>query len=226
MDIRGPLPITGRKNEYLLVIADEFSKFTIVILLKKMNTESIIYEINNQVFGRYGTPKVIRLNNAQYFVSNFFNEFMKSLNVEIRTSIAYNHYSNDLVERSNRTINEIIACYEAEGNWDIVVPTVIGVYNNQVNTSTGQKPFEILHGKTKNNAIDVLSMINHLNQPEEFINHEEIISKVRKKLSKLRENQEVKKKHIFKIEDTVLKAILDKVGNKKNYMKGMIDLSA
>uniref|UniRef100_A0A0N5CCL1 Integrase catalytic domain-containing protein n=1 Tax=Strongyloides papillosus TaxID=174720 RepID=A0A0N5CCL1_STREA len=149
MDIRGPLPITGRKNEYLLVVADDFSKFTIVILLKKMNTENIIYEINNQVFSRYGTPKVIRLDNAQYFVNNLFNEFMKSWNVEIRTSIAYNHYSNGLVERSNRTINEIIACYKAEENWDIVVPTVIGVYNNQVNTSTGQKPFEILHEKNK-----------------------------------------------------------------------------
>uniref|UniRef100_A0A0N5C3L2 RNA-directed DNA polymerase n=1 Tax=Strongyloides papillosus TaxID=174720 RepID=A0A0N5C3L2_STREA len=215
MDIRGPLPITGRKNEYLLVIADEFSKFTIVIPLRKMNTESIIYEINNQIFSRYGTPKVIRLDNAKYFVSNLFNEFMKNWNVEIRTSIAYNHNSNGLVERSNRTINEIIACYEAEENWDIVVPTVIGVYNNQIHTSTGQKPFEVLHGMTKNNAIDVLSMINHLNQPEELINHEEIISKVREKLSKNRENQEVKKEHIFKEGDVVLKSILDKVGNKK-----------
>uniref|UniRef100_A0A0N5C0V7 Integrase catalytic domain-containing protein n=1 Tax=Strongyloides papillosus TaxID=174720 RepID=A0A0N5C0V7_STREA len=140
---------------------------------------------------------------------------MKNWNVEIRTSIAYNHNSNGLVERSNRTINEIIACYEAEENWDIVVPTVIGVYNNQIHTSTGQKPYEVLHGRTRNNAIDILSMINHLNQPEELINHEEIISKVRERLTKNRENQEEKKEHMFKEGDMVLKAILDKVGNKK-----------
>uniref|UniRef100_A0A0N5C0U7 RNA-directed DNA polymerase n=1 Tax=Strongyloides papillosus TaxID=174720 RepID=A0A0N5C0U7_STREA len=215
MDIRGPLPITIRKNEYLLVAVDEFSKFTIALPIRKTKTEDIIFAINTSIFCLYGPPKTIRVDNAKYFTSELFANFMKSWNVELRTSIAYNHNSNGLVERSNRTINEIIACYEADENWDIVVPTVMGVYNSQAHSSTGQKPYEVLHGRTKYNAVDVLSMISYLDHPEEIIKHEEIIAKVRERLSRNRENKVIKKEHTFKKGDVVLRAILDKVGNKK-----------
>uniref|UniRef100_A0A0N5CA39 Integrase catalytic domain-containing protein n=1 Tax=Strongyloides papillosus TaxID=174720 RepID=A0A0N5CA39_STREA len=174
---------------------------------------------NSQIFSRYGPPKTIRLDNAKYFTSKLFNDFMKNWNVEVRTSIAYNHDSNGLVERSNRTINEAIACYQAEENWDIIIPTILGVYNNQLHSTTNQKPYKLMHGRVKNVAVDILSMVNHLNQPETLINHEEIISKVREKLNKIRENQITKKQHNFKEGNLVLRAILDKVGNKKKLHK-------
>uniref|UniRef100_A0A0K0FT35 Integrase catalytic domain-containing protein n=1 Tax=Strongyloides venezuelensis TaxID=75913 RepID=A0A0K0FT35_STRVS len=88
----------------------------IVIPLRRIKTEDIIYEINNQIFSRYGLPKTLRLDNARYFTSKLFNEFVKNWNVEVRTSTSYNHNSYGLVKRSNRTINKTIAYYQAKEN--------------------------------------------------------------------------------------------------------------
>lgn len=44
------------------------------------------------------------------------------------------------------------------GNWDLLLPTAEFAYINSVNRSTGKSPFEMVHGSTPQQPIDLLPL--------------------------------------------------------------------
>uniref|UniRef100_A0A0N5BGG1 Integrase catalytic domain-containing protein n=1 Tax=Strongyloides papillosus TaxID=174720 RepID=A0A0N5BGG1_STREA len=103
---------TKRKNEHLIDFKHDFSKYSITIPIKKTKSKTIINILLINVFTVFSYPEAIRLNNASYFSSNEFNIFTCNLGTHLIKSTAYNHDSNDEVERFNRTINEMLTCYK------------------------------------------------------------------------------------------------------------------
>uniref|UniRef100_A0A0N4ZD95 RNA-directed DNA polymerase n=1 Tax=Parastrongyloides trichosuri TaxID=131310 RepID=A0A0N4ZD95_PARTI len=213
IDVRGPLPRTENGNEQLLVIIDDFSKFALALPMPDTTAKTIIRILTTQVFAVHGIPKLIRLDNAPYFTSAKFQEAMSNWKVDLRYSSPYNSNSNGEVERMNRTINEAMTCYDAAENWDSIIPVVIGSYNSQIHSTTEEQPFIVLNGRRKHTIEDNMEILNHLNNKEEQINHEETIDKVWKILKYKKARAQVNKIHPFKIGDIVTKKVQGRVGN-------------
>lgn len=56
LDILGPLPITHKKNSYLLVVGDYFTKWTDVIPIKNKTSITIAQKLLQYIIPIFGVP--------------------------------------------------------------------------------------------------------------------------------------------------------------------------
>ncbi|XP_067951274.1 uncharacterized protein [Watersipora subatra] len=89
-------------KEYLVTV-DRYSKWPTCCELKNANSSSIV-EILRRQFLDFGRPEILVSDNASYFTSFEFEQFLKELEIQHITSSPYYSRSNGLAERMNQTI--------------------------------------------------------------------------------------------------------------------------
>lgn len=72
MDIVGPLPLSCRKNMYILVICDYSTKYPEAVPLKTQDTETVAKALL-EVFTRVGFPKELLSDRGTNFTSGALN---------------------------------------------------------------------------------------------------------------------------------------------------------
>lgn len=105
-DILGPLTINNQKI-YVLVVADEFSKFVFLRALKVVNTEKII-DFLCEILGFF--PPFVKLftDNASYFTSSSLQLFCKMNGITLLHSLPYTPENNGFCEKQNYWISHAI----------------------------------------------------------------------------------------------------------------------
>ncbi|KAK9745730.1 Integrase core domain [Popillia japonica] len=83
IDIVGPLPRTKRGFNYILVVADCFSKFVLTFPLRKASTKQIVGLLEDNVFLLFGVPRRIICDNGVQFKSRDFRRFFVDLRVSL-----------------------------------------------------------------------------------------------------------------------------------------------
>lgn len=189
--------------------------------MKNATAEEITKQLITRVFPVFGTPQMIRSDNAPYFSSADMLLALEQWGIIIRFSTPYNHNSNGEVERFNRVINEVISVYDAGQYWDVLVPMVVGAYNNQKQTSIAVAQNHLIFTKYRKLEKNFLHFPNYLydgqRNQQEF---DEILRRVRTILmEKYRRNKDTNKKSLFKEGQMVYLKVLDKVGNKKKLVE-------
>ena len=89
-----------------------------------------------------GTPAIIQSDHGPSFDNELFHAALLDVGTEIHHTTPYHHESNGIVERLNRTIEEMIRT-AIEGHtsmWGDVLWAVVHAYNSAVHTSTGVAP--------------------------------------------------------------------------------------
>ena len=84
-------------NKNYLCIVDYHSKFLMVKRLEGLSAESLIATIKI-IFAEYGIPYKLMSDTGTNFVSDKFQKFCNSINVEQAVSSAYHHQSNRQVK--------------------------------------------------------------------------------------------------------------------------------
>ena len=69
MDLMGPLPTTGSKNQHVLVITDYLTKFVIATALRKTTSLKIAECLKRLLFFQYGIPKKVISDNGANLTS-------------------------------------------------------------------------------------------------------------------------------------------------------------
>ncbi|CAH2101985.1 unnamed protein product [Euphydryas editha] len=88
-----------------------FSKYPEIALLNSSNSSSVITHLKS-IFARHGIPHIAISDNGPPFNSNELSNFMREWQIKHITSSPYHSRSNGLVERSIRTIKNILKkCY-------------------------------------------------------------------------------------------------------------------
>ena len=105
MDIIGPLPITERNNQYIIVIVDYFTKWVEAEPLATVNSKDVTYFLS-RVFARHGTPQVITTDNGTQFNSDMTRIFLDLYDVYIHFSATYHPENNGMTENRNRKIGK------------------------------------------------------------------------------------------------------------------------
>ena len=142
------LPVTERGNQYLLVIEDFFSKWVEAFPLQRTNAPSVAQCVLNGWIARFGCPHTILSDQGREFESKLFKSLNEALQTKKLRTTTYHPKTDGMVERSNRTIIDILSKYcEGEVDWDLRLPLILFAIRTSEHSSTGFSPFSLVYGR-------------------------------------------------------------------------------
>ncbi|XP_055249413.1 uncharacterized protein K02A2.6-like [Moschus berezovskii] len=135
-------------NKYLLVFVDTFSGWTEAFTTRRETAQVVVKKILEDIFPRFGLPKVIGSDNGPAFVSQVSQLVAKILGINWKLHCAYRPQSSGQVERMNRTLKETLTKLALETgtrDWVQLLPMALFRVRNTP-ARHGLTPFEILYG--------------------------------------------------------------------------------
>ena len=149
MDMMGPLPVTARGNQYVLVMSDHFTKWVEAVPMANQCTDTVARAFVDQVITRHGIPDRILTDQRRNFESDLMKRVMQLLGVKkVRTS-PYHPQTDGQVERFNRTLKGILTSYVNDDHnyWDIHLQLALFAYRTSIHRSSGVSPFKAVYGR-------------------------------------------------------------------------------
>lgn len=131
IDITGPFPKSENRNLYIRVVADYFSKFMEIFPLPNIEAETVADVIFKGWIKRHGCPGEIHTDQGSQFESRLFREMCKVLQINKARTTAFHLQSDEIVERLNRTIKDMLSKYLTvhQTDWDRYVDGLVLAYN-------------------------------------------------------------------------------------------------
>ena len=157
MDIVGPLPKSWNGKQYILVVCDYATRFPEAIALKSITAETIAEKLI-KLFAQVGIPEKILTDQGTNFTAELLKELYHLLYVKAIRTCPYHPQTDDLVERFNGTLKNMLKKFVTEGgkDWDRLLPYLLFGYREVPQVSTGFSPFEFLYGRSVRGLLDVL----------------------------------------------------------------------
>ncbi|GJW84213.1 retrovirus-related pol polyprotein from transposon TNT 1-94 [Tanacetum coccineum] len=156
MDLCGPMrvQIINGKN-YILVIVDDYSRFTWVKFLRsKDETSEVVIKFLKQIqVGLNKTVRNIRTDNGTEFVNKYLTDYYERVSIFHQKTIMRTPQQNGVVERRNHTLVEaartmLIFSKALMFLWAEVVATACDTQNRSlIHTRHCKTPYELVHDK-------------------------------------------------------------------------------
>ncbi|MBW0575580.1 hypothetical protein O181_115295 [Austropuccinia psidii MF-1] len=126
-DLIGPLPASIDHKKYALMIQDLFSRMNVI--------------------------KSIQTDNGTEFCNHFLSNFLKEEGITHELSVPYKHHQNGKIERTNRTISEMVRTPLLAENlpnnlWPYEFKHAVWIFNRTLHSNSKLNPYEIV-GKRK-----------------------------------------------------------------------------
>ncbi|XP_060002284.1 uncharacterized protein LOC132518300 [Lagenorhynchus albirostris] len=135
-------------NKYLLVFVDTFSGWIEAFPTKKETAAVVAKKILEEIFPRFGAPKVIGSDNGPAFVAQVSQDVARYLGTDWKLHCAYRPQSSGQVERMNRTLKETLTKLSLETggtDWTVLLPLALFRVRNTP-SRYHLTPFEVLYG--------------------------------------------------------------------------------
>ena len=148
VDIAGPLPPSKYGHKYIIGIVDVFSRFIMLIPAKNTESKYIIDSLLKHWVAIFGAPKMIISDGGSNLNSKIMSSFCAKFNVTKKTTCPYHPQSNGIIERSFRTIKDMVyaSCKSSGKDWVDVLPHIEIGLRASFNKTTGYSPYEVLFG--------------------------------------------------------------------------------
>src|SRR5205814_8047210 len=134
MDFIGPLP-KSRGFDTLFVVTDRLTGYTKIEATLQTATAKDIAELFHHTWYRqFGLPRTIVSDRDKLFLSKFWKEMHRLLNVKIKLSTAYHPETDGATERANKMIIEALRHYvnQRQTDWAKNLPHVEIVLTNSI----------------------------------------------------------------------------------------------
>lgn len=147
MDTVGPLPTTPSGYKYIIVMMDWFSKFPHAVAVKDNTAESVIAVLAEWI-SWFGEPSQILTDRGSNYTSTSMVNFCRQRNILLTHTTSYHPQSNGLVERFNRSLQQILAMWVSSvlNDWRPLIPYALQCYRVSRHSTTKKSPIEILFG--------------------------------------------------------------------------------
>eukprot|EP00249_Psilotum_nudum_P025170 c29402_g1_i1 orf=3-920(-) len=150
IDFVGPLHITPRRNQFILVATDYLTKWVEARPLKSATAEETARFLYERIITRFGCPREIVSDQGPQFMSYMVSNIMERMAIKHRCTTTYKPSSNGLAERTNHILCKLLA-KEADleanrHNWDKKIHAVLWAYRVTSKTTTGFSPFKLTYG--------------------------------------------------------------------------------
>ncbi len=149
MDFLGPLTLSGKHNQYILVITDLFSKFVEAFATQVATAQLAAQILADEWICRHGAPKTVLTDRGSTFVADLTQDLLNIHQIKGVTTTAYHQQANGQCERFNKTLCNMLAMYvdEEQKNWDIYLKKVVSAYNLSIHETTKDTPFKLHYGR-------------------------------------------------------------------------------
>ena len=154
IDLIGPLPISKKGNQYVLVIRDRFSRYVKSVPIPNKEAYTIAKAfIDNWLF-MFGAPTHVLSDNGSEFIALIFKLIDAVFGMKHHFTTPYHPQCNGSVERYNRNLKCSLRVagktrhwdYEMETNWDELINAFDCAENQMKCRATGVSPFELIFG--------------------------------------------------------------------------------
>ncbi|GJR80497.1 retrovirus-related pol polyprotein from transposon TNT 1-94 [Tanacetum coccineum] len=156
MDLCGPMRVqTINGKKYILVIVDDYSRFTWVKFLRsKDETPAVVIKFLKQIqVGLNKTVRFIRTDNGTEFVNKTLYDHYEKVGIFHQKTVPRTPQQNGVVERRNRTLVEaartmLIFSKAPMFLWAEAVATACYTQNRSlIHTRHDKTPYELVHNK-------------------------------------------------------------------------------
>jgi len=140
IDFLGPFPPSVCRNQYLLVVQDEVSKWVELIPMRTATAKRVVKCLQD-IFCHFGFPKLILSDNGVQFTSQLMSKFVKEKCIEHKFFSKY-HPQQNQSERVNRTLVPMLCAFieEKHSEWDKYIPEFGLALRSAVHEVTGVSP--------------------------------------------------------------------------------------
>lgn len=147
-DIVGPLPRSSHGYRYLLVVADWFTKYTLLFPLRSAVASKIVHHIENDVFLVYGAPQMIICDNGPQYAGKEMKKLASAYESKIFFNARYHPQVNP-AERVNRVLKTMLSSYvqENQRRWDINIYKIGFAIRTATHEVTGYSPVFLNFGR-------------------------------------------------------------------------------
>ena len=158
IDILGPLPKSSDGNKYIMIVADYFTKWAEAYAIPNQEAVTIASKLVNEFITRFGVPRQIHTDQGRSFESKLFKAVCELLDVEKTRTTAFHPQSDGLVERLNRTLENMLSLYVEENqlDWDVYLSLMMMAYRSTPQGSSLYSPNFLMFGREIELPIDLL----------------------------------------------------------------------
>lgn len=139
-----------------MVVGDYFTKWLILCQI----TLHIQSQKNSALnfWCKYGVPKVIHADQGREFESLLFSSLCKNIGVEKTRTTPYQPQSDGMIERSNRTLQDMLSAFvnENRDDWDDHLPYIMMGYRATLHKSTNCSPNLLMMGREVSLPNDIM----------------------------------------------------------------------
>ena len=130
-------------------MVDYVSKWVEAIPCRKASTEESISMVKNNIFPRYGVPRILISDGGTHFTGNSFRKCLSKLGIEHRVATAYHPQTNGQAEPSNRQLKRILNKTIEKGgkDWSKKLDGALWAYRTAFKTPIGMTPYQFVYGK-------------------------------------------------------------------------------
>ena len=157
LDVMGPLPQAENGHMYILVLADYFTKWAEAYALKDCTIADVLVE---QFVSRFGDPRSLHSDQGREFESDLIAHLCKLLHINKTRTVPFNPKSDDLVERDNRTVEQILTVTtmvnKARNDRDDHLSYIMMAYRASVHEVTKCTPNLLMLNDETNLPIDLM----------------------------------------------------------------------
>ena len=146
VDILGEIPETKEGNNYILVIADSYTKLTESYPMPNMEASAVADIMVKECISRYGIPTKIHSDQGRQFTSKLFKEMCWLLQITKTQTTMYHLESDGMVERFNCTLCTKLSAFVDENhtNWNKQLPFVMMAYRAAEHETTHMSPNRLI----------------------------------------------------------------------------------
>ena len=158
-DIMGPLPLTPRGHQYILVVTDLFTKWVEAFPLPNTTANTLATILMNEIVCRFGVPAHLHSDQGANLRSAVVQKLCQLLGIHSTRTSAYHPEGNGQVERFNQTLEAMLAKMingSDQHEWDLYLPKALMAYRTSLHEATGFTPYHLVFGHSPQLPIDVM----------------------------------------------------------------------
>ena len=214
IDIVGPLPVDGKSHRYIVTMMDVYSRYLIATPVKNHKASTVSRCLYESVVAYFGAPRSILSDRGTEFTGMIWESLAQLLGAKIKLTSPYYPQGNSVIERSHRTLSNMIRTMllERKGeDWSTLLPSVMLYMNSMSQEKTGVSACEVLFGHNPNLPSDIsyTPVTSLSNDREGYVKQlKRDLQDIRQKLSRILGHDRDQSNNPFSVGDKVIIALL------------------
>jgi len=143
VDLVGPMPMSTRGNNWILVLTDHFTRWADALAIPDASAPTVARALDQHVFCYFRLPEQIHTDQGAQFQSQLIKVLCRVWGVNQSRTTPYHPQVNGVVERNNRMLGDALRSLllgKSLEEWDTVLPQIMHAYLTPPLSSTQETP--------------------------------------------------------------------------------------